>query len=536
MLSFLLMAVTGARAGVECTTADIGKILCSDGSIYATVGDASSASKTPVAMIAYVDMVNKNGLAIALDEVYWKGLSLNDKGTNNDGKTAAQWLETWALDNAVTFGTWRIPTVDDWKNMMKGCGGSATGEGSPGYDEGFTYGAFRDYLKDATYKSVSLESYWSSTPYYEEVSYRYYSFNLKKFGVTNAQGELYVRGCLAFDISENVPVTSVTLNAATQTVDIDDAVGLSATVNPSNATSKLVRWNASNSNVKLYFDTEFTMPVTNDAATDKLVVYAKGVTYGFTDVTVTSDADPSKTAICKVTVPAPLVVLSESEDNSAWIAANKGKTYSVQLIRTVKGGYWNTFAVPFNVNHDQMISLFGEGGYVKGLRESNYSNGNLTLIGGSVWSIVAGTAYLVKTEYDLVNPIFYNVVISDQIYTNYVSSAYVDLIPTLGKTQVGSPGDDPKSILYLGSGNKLYKPSSLPAAMLGFRGYFKLKSSIVEVSSFNLDIDENTTGISLQLKEEDKRSDSDVYNLSGQRVARPTKGLYIVNGKKVVIK
>ena len=26
------------------------------------------------------------------------------------------------------------------------------------------------------------------------------------------------------------------------------------------------------------------------------------------------------------------------------------------------------------------------------------------------------------------------------------------------------------------------------------------------------------------------------YNLAGQRVARPTKGLYIVNGKKVVIK
>ena len=26
------------------------------------------------------------------------------------------------------------------------------------------------------------------------------------------------------------------------------------------------------------------------------------------------------------------------------------------------------------------------------------------------------------------------------------------------------------------------------------------------------------------------------YNLNGQRVAQPTKGLYIVNGKKVVIK
>ena len=29
---------------------------------------------------------------------------------------------------------------------------------------------------------------------------------------------------------------------------------------------------------------------------------------------------------------------------------------------------------------------------------------------------------------------------------------------------------------------------------------------------------------------------SEVYNLNGQRVAQPTKGLYIVNGKKVIIK
>ena len=31
-------------------------------------------------------------------------------------------------------------------------------------------------------------------------------------------------------------------------------------------------------------------------------------------------------------------------------------------------------------------------------------------------------------------------------------------------------------------------------------------------------------------------NDKVVYNLAGQRVAQPTKGLYIVNGKKVIIK
>jgi hypothetical protein len=43
-----------------------------------------------------------------------------------------------------------------------------------------------------------------------------------------------------------------------------------------------------------------------------------------------------------------------------------------------------------------------------------------------------------------------------------------------------------------------------------------------------------TTGISATLNKE--RVNSEIYNLAGQRVAQPTKGLYIVNGKKVVIK
>ena len=44
----------------------------------------------------------------------------------------------------------------------------------------------------------------------------------------------------------------------------------------------------------------------------------------------------------------------------------------------------------------------------------------------------------------------------------------------------------------------------------------------------------NTTSIDIRSKMEDVRGE--VYNLNGQRVAQPTKGLYIVNGKKVVVK
>ena len=44
-----------------------------------------------------------------------------------------------------------------------------------------------------------------------------------------------------------------------------------------------------------------------------------------------------------------------------------------------------------------------------------------------------------------------------------------------------------------------------------------------------------TTGISAALMN-NERMNNEVYNLAGQRVAQPTRGLYIVNGKKVIIK
>jgi hypothetical protein len=45
----------------------------------------------------------------------------------------------------------------------------------------------------------------------------------------------------------------------------------------------------------------------------------------------------------------------------------------------------------------------------------------------------------------------------------------------------------------------------------------------------------DATGIEA-VKKAETVADGAYYNLAGQRVAQPTKGLYIVNGKKVVIK
>ena len=48
--------------------------------------------------------------------------------------------------------------------------------------------------------------------------------------------------------------------------------------------------------------------------------------------------------------------------------------------------------------------------------------------------------------------------------------------------------------------------------------------------------DEETTGINTIKGSELKVYNNAYYDLSGRRVAQPTKGLYIVNGKKVLVK
>ena len=52
--------------------------------------------------------------------------------------------------------------------------------------------------------------------------------------------------------------------------------------------------------------------------------------------------------------------------------------------------------------------------------------------------------------------------------------------------------------------------------------------------SLNMEIDDETTG--LKSIDNGQLIIDNYYDLSGRRVMNPTKGLYIVNGKKVIIK
>ena len=244
--------------------------------------------------------------------------------------------------------------------------------------------------------------------------------------------------------------------------------------------------------------------------------------------------------------PLPLT-LSETTDNSTALSTANGEVYDVTLTRTLQKGGYNTFAVPFAISSAKMTEL---GITAKKLTASEFNSttGTLTLTFSSASEIEAGKPYLVKVSANVVNPTFSGVTVSSIAIPNTETTA-VNFVPTLGKALVtgdGSYASEPGSVLFLGSGNKLFSPTVVNDAeqeasyMKGFRAYFQLKGTAASARAFNIDFgDGETTGIiSVNGSGLMVNGSDGCYDLQGRRIeGQPTqKGVYIVNGKKTVIK
>jgi hypothetical protein len=201
-----------------------------------------------------------------------------------------------------------------------------------------------------------------------------------------------------------------------------------------------------------------------------------------------------------------------------------------------KDGTWNTLCLPFDVETFSGTPL--EGATAKQLTKSNYWQDNkLELIFNTVYRATGGYLYFVKWTggENVTSPTFSGVVIDP-----YSDSPHADYVDQYGTFKPVILEADDKTVLYLGADNKLYYPKSA-VTINSFHGYLKLQSNLVMgdlaagVRSIELNFGDGTTGISdVRSKTEEVRGE--YYDLQGRRVAQPTKGVYIVNGRKVVIK
>ncbi len=164
----------------EVTSDYIGSVVTTDGTVYATVADASAASKTAAGMIAYVSGIGQ-GLAIALAD------ETSAMNWNTAITTAA------AHTPAVTGYSWRLPSVDEWKQMFSANGNN---EGSyTGLNKAIT-NAGGEALQDGGTWYWSITEHTDSKAYYVDLRENAATFG--GFIKVGDDSNLSVRACLAF--------------------------------------------------------------------------------------------------------------------------------------------------------------------------------------------------------------------------------------------------------------------------------------------------------------------------------------------------
>lgn len=202
----------------------------------------------------------------------------------------------------------------------------------------------------------------------------------------------------------------------------------------------------------------------------------------------------------------------------------------VQLKRSLTPAQWNTFCVPFTISADVIAEKFGAGTLVYTFGSMN---GNVMNFKAST-TIEAGKPYIVKPTKEVVDPSFtgVNIVASDPVKLGadgfFMQGTYG------AKTDLLDDGTN----LFLGGGNKFYKPAKGSTKMKGMRAYFIVPQG-TNLAALRANIDGATTAIDELTTVVEQPTDNRIYNLQGQFVGTSFEGLhgvYVQNGKKVLVK
>lgn len=238
-------------------------------------------------------------------------------------------------------------------------------------------------------------------------------------------------------------------------------------------------------------------------------------------------------------------------DEESTVAPEAATGVNVRVKRTIKANEWSTICLPFAMTAEQITSAFGTGVQVKDFNgiESMTEGDDIVAIEvkfNDVNAIEANHPYVIKLTSKAITyedgfivegvdiaPTGELSVDKDETKVKVGSKLYTFYNSFVGTYVAGTTV--PENGLFLNGNQFWYSNGS--TIMKGFRGYFSFMDVLSEVANastrigFNFD---ETTGI----KEVHGNANVEgTYDLQGRKVEEPTnKGLYIVNGRKVVKK
>jgi len=223
---------------------------------------------------------------------------------------------------------------------------------------------------------------------------------------------------------------------------------------------------------------------------------------------------------------AEFVTLALTETEEKEITTGYSAVYDqVTLTRNFAEG-WNTFVAPLSVS----LSEFGEG--VKAYTFTGYSDGTLNFSSVSGTSLNPATPYVIYIPEAIDNKVF--VWNSPVIYSSYVGEENIKTTKDGATFQgtyapIAAPNMEGK---WGVTDEGRIAQGSAAASIDGFRAYFELPAT-TSAPMLSIDGGPATPIDALRLN---GMENGVYYDLNGRRVAQPSKGLYIINGKKVVIK
>ena len=226
-----------------------------------------------------------------------------------------------------------------------------------------------------------------------------------------------------------------------------------------------------------------------------------------------------------------------------------------------RDGYWNTLTLPFSLNAEKLANSCLAGADIRTFKSASWdaTNERLTINFSSTndGEIHAGVPCLIRwgepgnAPGDVItDPLFTNVTVSiqsqedlDETDNTYeTTSGGVRFEGLIAPFQVPTYTKNATTkALLLGKDNKLYKPSKktwVHATHAYFDHYWNDDISMAREFVMDFGEGEQTTTYIDNITVEDNRESQveGIFNLNGQRLDAPQKGINIINGKKVVIK
>ena len=193
---------------------------------------------------------------------------------------------------------------------------------------------------------------------------------------------------------------------------------------------------------------------------------------------------------------------------------------TVKITRSLAENKWVTAVYPFAISGVAGLTIANLDSYTAGTGALAFS----TAAGAST----ANVPFLMRSNSDKSEISLTNVEVAAINATDATAGTYAKLKGVYASTDITNAEKN-----YVLKENHIYSVGTAGATIPAYRAYIQIADTNNAPLFFT--IDGETTGINV-VQGEGFKVNGEVYDLQGRKVAKPTKGMYIQNGRKVVIK